>query len=168
LEQEYGKRTFVVLQFRLHPNIVALRDRIGSTVGHDVQVYFCTPRGKWYDQSWKGNPKLSGGLPTNIGIHIFDGLLWLFGGVVSSQVFQNDHRRARGNLTLEQANVHWELSVEPPRQRRLIVDGVDVDFDEGFTDLHGEVYRRILDGNGFTLDDARASVQLVHDIRNAL
>lgn len=181
LEAESGRRIFTVLQLRLHPALVAVKARVDSepkAVRHDVVLTYVTSRGGWYDASWKGSEEHSGGVATNIGIHFFDLLMWLFGPVEAQEVhFHNAHRMG-GALELERARVRWFLSVErndlpfvpQPGQRStyrsITVDGEEIEFTEGFTDLHTKVYERTLCGEGFGISDVRPSITLVHQIRS--
>jgi UDP-N-acetyl-2-amino-2-deoxyglucuronate dehydrogenase len=146
---------------------------------HEVVLSYITARGKWYYSSWKGDQAKSGGIATNIGIHFFDLLTWLFGKVVENTVHIHTHDRASGYLELDKARVKWFLSInehtlpEAIRQkggrtyRSITVDGEEIEFSEGFTDLHTHSYQAILDGKGFSLSDAATAVNIVHDIRNA-
>jgi UDP-N-acetyl-2-amino-2-deoxyglucuronate dehydrogenase len=166
---------------RVHPALIALREKIQKerpTDKHDVLLTYITSRGKWYLVSWKGQLERSGGLATNIGIHFFDLLVWLFGGVEKQEVHFADATTTAGYLELQRARVRWFLSIDrtmlptglKPEQatyRSITIDGQEVEFSEGFTDLHTEVYRRTLAGNGFGLEDARQSINLAHDIRVA-
>jgi len=180
VEQESGKRVYTVLQLRLHPAIKALKDRFADTkVKHDVSLTYITSRGKWYLYSWKGNMEQSGGLATNIGIHFFDALIWIFGDVEHSEVHVSEPARTSGYIELKHARVKWKLSLnrdDLPQEcaklgrttfRTMSVDGQDVEFCDGFTGLHTRVYEEVLAGRGFGIDDARPSIQLVHDIRRA-
>ena len=182
LERETGRRVSTVLQLRLHPRLLALRETLRTeTAGtrHDVVLTYITARGRWYDVSWKGAPEKSGGIATNIGIHFFDMLLWLFGGARECRVHLSESRRMAGSIELERVRVRWFLSVEPsdlpwPAQpgtkttfRSITVDGQELEFTDGFADLHTRVYEGILAGRGFGIDDARPSIALVHDIRTA-
>jgi len=182
MERETGRRIYNILQLRLHPAIVALKQRIAGTPAQkmfDVDLTYVTSRGKWYGVSWKGDIEKSGGIATNIGIHFFDMLAWIFGGVREMQVHLAEPTRAAGMLRLERAVVRWYLSLEKsdvPRDfrdkgkstyRALTVGGEEVEFSDGFTDLHTAVYREILAGRGFGLEDARPSVTLAHNIRVA-
>lgn len=181
LEQETGKRVFTVLQLRVHPKLVELREQLRAQQGpeHQVELTYVTSRGNWYDVSWKGVSEKSGGIPTNIGIHFFDLLVWLFGAVKSVEVHLFEPRRCSGLLKLERAQVRWFLSIdnadlpftpEPGKKttfRSITVDGREVEFSEGFTDLHTRVYEEMLAGRGFGITDARGSIELVHRIRTA-
>lgn len=181
LEREAGQRVYTVLQLRLHPSLVAFRERLLSQPRrrHTVQLAYLTARGRWYDVSWKGVEERSGGIVTNIGIHFFDLLLWLFGPVEQSTVHLRDLKRAAGTLTLAHADVKWFLSAEaedlpfapePGKKttfRSIVVDGEQLEFSDGFTDLHTRVYQEVLAGRGFGVDDARPSIELSHQIRKA-
>ncbi len=177
LERESGHRVYTVLQLRVHPAIVAMRAELAqsATKKHDVVLTYCAPRGRWYRHSWKGVDEKSGGVATNIGIHFYDLLLWLFGPVQASRVHLRGGERFGGVLELERARVRWFLSIEradvPPGVtgafRSMAIDGREVDFAEGFADLHTKVYAETLAGRGFTIADARPSIELVHQIRTA-
>ena len=180
LEQETGCRVWTILQLRVHPQLVALRDRIAAgNRRHQVRLTYITARGGWYHVSWKGNEERSGGVVTNIGIHFFDLLSWLFGPVSRSVVHLRDAERAAGVLTLERADVQWFLSTVSedlpfaPQAgvkttfRSIMVDGEEVEFSDGFTDLHTRVYEEVLAGRGFGIADARPSVELTAQIRSA-
>ena len=175
MEKETGKTVYNILQLRLHPSIIKLKERIdrnGKYV-NEVDLTYITSRGKWYLNSWKGIYGKSGGLVFNIGIHFFDMLVWIFGKVQKSIVNMLTDSRAAGMLELEKANVHWFLSVDERdlpkdagRTFRLIsVDGEDLEFSAGFTDLHTESYRKILSGKGFRISDVKPSIELVHQIQ---
>jgi len=182
IEKETGKKVFTILQLRLHPSIIALRSKIQSgpvdTI-YDIDLRYVTSRGNWYHSSWKGDESKSGGVVTNIGIHFFDMLIWIFGAVrdVSVSVFEEDH--AAGTLTLEHARVNWFLSVnynhvpEAVREagkrtyRSLRLGDEELEFSEGFTDLHTASYSEVLKGYGFGVQEARPSVELTHAIRNS-
>lgn len=183
LEVESGRRIHTVLQLRHHPAILALRERVAQAPPDhvfDIDLVYLTSRGRWYDISWKGDVSKSGGIATNIGVHFFDMLLWIFGPLKDVRVHFHDARRIGGELLLARARVRWFLSLERqdlpaeaqarglPSYRRLTLDGEPVEFSEGFTDLHTEVYRNVLAGRGFGLDDAFPSIELVHRIRHAL
>jgi UDP-N-acetyl-2-amino-2-deoxyglucuronate dehydrogenase len=179
LEQETGKRVFTVLQLRAHELLRSLREKIveGGKTNHEVELTYITSRGPWYDISWKGEPTKSGGVPTNIGIHFFDLLVWLFGPVAKQTVHLLEEHRAGGVMELKRARVRWFLSIdrkdlpfipEPGKKttfRSISVDGQEVEFSEGFTDLHTRVYEETLAGRGHGIAEARNSIELVHRIR---
>lgn len=180
LEQETGKRVYNILQLRVHPAIIAMRDHIrASDLGkrHAVDLTYITSRGNWYFTSWKGDESKSGGVATNIGVHFFDMLMWIFGPVKEFQVHKADARCMAGYLCLEHADVRWFLSVDRSHlpasangkatYRSITVDGEEMEFSEGFADLHTVVYQEILAGRGFGIEDARPSINLVHDLRHA-
>ena len=181
LEQETGRRIYTVLQLRLHPALVAFRDELRRQPSkrHRVQLAYLTARGRWYDVSWKGVEERSGGIVTNIGIHFFDLLVWLFGEVKESAVHLRDAKRAGGTMRLANADVEWYLSAEAadlpfePQPgskttfRAITVDGKQLEFSEGFTDLHTRVYQEVIDGRGFGIGEARPSIELSHRIRHA-
>lgn len=183
LEQEYGRTVSTILQLRVHPALIALRDNLATNVTaakHDVVLTYITSRGPWYFTSWKGNIDKSGGVATNIGIHFFDLLGWLFGEVVSNEVHHADPLKVGGCLELEHARVRWFLSLDrsdlPEAAtagglstfRSITVDGTEVEFSEGFTDLHTVVYQQILAGLGFGIAEARQAIEIAHDIREAV
>ncbi len=181
LEQETGCRVFTILQLRVHPQLVALRERLRAETGkrHSVRLTYITARGGWYHVSWKGHDDRSGGIVTNIGIHFFDLITWLFGPVRRSVVHLREPQRAAGVLDLERADVQWYLSTDSsdlpftPQPgvkttfRSITVDEHEVEFSEGFTDLHTRVYEEVLAGRGFGIADARPSVELTAQIRQA-
>lgn len=183
MEEETGRRIWTVLQLRVHPALKALREKLlaesGRGAPHDVVLSYVTARGAWYDVSWKGSPEKSGGVPTNIGIHFFDLLGWLFGDLESQSVHLSEPRRMAGVIRLARARVRWFLSVDardlpfvaaPGSRstfRSITVDGQEVEFSEGFADLHTEVYREVLAGRGHGIEDARPSVALASAIRRA-
>ncbi|MBI5038110.1 MAG: Gfo/Idh/MocA family oxidoreductase [Candidatus Kerfeldbacteria bacterium] len=179
LEKEYGKKIYTVLQLRLHPKLVELKKKLADDTKrrHQVSLTYITSRGSWYLSSWKGSLEKSGGLATNIGIHFFDLLLWLFGPAIRNDVHVNDEKRVSGFLELKNADVQWYLSIESedlPKEagdkktfRSMTLDGNEIEFSDGFTDLHTLVYKDILEGGGFGTADARDSIQLAHDIRHA-
>lgn len=182
LESESGKQVFTILQLRLHPVLIALREKIAQenvSKKHDVELTYITSRGKWYFFSWKGDEKKSGGIATNIGIHFFDILLWIFGSLEYSELHLYSASKASGYLELEKAKVKWFLSVDKndlppnvreqnkPTYRSIRVDGEEVEFSEGFENLHTSVYRAILEGKGFGIQEARPSVELTYQIRHA-
>jgi len=181
LETEYGRKVFTVLQLRLHPAIAAIRENYQKHTDrrHQVRLTYITSRGNWYLTSWKGDENRSGGLATNIGIHFFDMLAWIFGRPRKSEVHLASPTKTAGLLELENADVQWYLSIDAadlPEESRvkgqrtfrsITIDGENVEFSEGFTDLHTEVYRSILAGRGNGIAEARPSVELAHQIRNA-
>jgi UDP-N-acetyl-2-amino-2-deoxyglucuronate dehydrogenase len=181
LEQETGRRVYTVLQLRLHPDLIALKARLDASPNqiHDVTLTYITGRGRWYHTSWKGSEDRSGGVVTNIGIHFFDLLLWLFGDVRNSVVAKREPSKASGMLELQRARVRWSLStdvqdlpykVSPGGKstfRSIQVDGSEIEFSEGFVDLHTKVYQHVLDGAGFGIGDARPAIELAHRIRTA-
>jgi UDP-N-acetyl-2-amino-2-deoxyglucuronate dehydrogenase len=183
LERDFGTGIHTVLQLRVHPSLIRIKQELDMGTNnkkHTVRLNYVTTRGKWYRYSWKGNEERSGGITTNIGIHFFDLLIWLFGGVQESVVHLLKPEKAAGVLELERANVEWHLSLDAadlPAEhvqkngratfRSISVDGEEIEFSEGFTDLHTRVYEEVLAGRGFGIDDARSSIELVHSIRNA-
>lgn len=182
IEAETNRRVYTVLQLRLHPSIVELKQRLERDCSGDrkeVCLTYITRRGPWYHVSWKGSEEKSGGLAMNIGVHFFDILLWLFGEMESSSVHIRTSERQAGTLELARAQVRWFLSVEgkdlPPECvqrgqsafRSITIDGEEVEFTTGFDDLHTRVYEEILAGNGFGIDDARPSLEVVHAVRTA-
>jgi len=182
LEAESDRRIYTILQLRLHPSIIALREKIlreGSGKRHSIDLSYITARGNWYLYSWKGDPEKSGGLSTNIGIHFFDMLAWIFGPPRSSLVHISEPTREAGFLELERADIRWFLSIDrrdlprPPADggtatfRSLKLEGEEVEFSDKFADLHTESYANILAGRGFSIADARTSVEIAHDIRHA-
>ena len=170
-----------VLQLRLHETIRELKEKVekaNKKDKYDIELTYITSRGLWYNHSWKGNIEKSGGIGTNIGIHFFDMLLWIFGDVESSELYRYDMKQGAGTLELEKAHVKWYLSLkrddlseenkEGNRAFRLIkVDGEELEFSKGFTELHTEVYKKTLAGEGFTTKDARPSLELLHMLRNS-
>jgi len=179
-EQETGKKVSTILQLRLHENAIALKKKIEQaqpTKKFDVELTYVTSRGNWYYSSWKGDESKSGGIATNIGIHFFDLLIWLFGEVTDLKLYQSTHDRCAGYLELEQARVKWFLSINEKSLpieattanqrtfRSLKLDGENFEFSGGFTKLHINSYLKILEGNGFGIADALPSVSLVQKIR---
>ena len=178
LEARTGRRVYTVLQLRVHPSLLALKERLGQEKGaKDVVLTYVTGRGKWYGKSWKVDEAKSGGLATNIGIHFFDLLAWLFGRALHVEVHARSATVNAGYLELEGARVRWFLSIDPSfvpeplrRQgkrtyRSIAVDGEEVEFSEGFTDLHTEVYRKTLAGEGFGLDEAAEAIRVAALLR---
>jgi UDP-N-acetyl-2-amino-2-deoxyglucuronate dehydrogenase len=179
-EEKYGSKVYNVLQLRLHPSIIKFREDIQKSPNtkHEMVLTYITSRGSWYHYSWKGQIEKSGGIATNIGVHFFDMLHWVFGGVIENQLHHIDSERASGYLEFEGAKVKWFLSINAndlPAEakakgqrtyRSFVCDGEEVQFSDGFEDLHTKVYKDILAGGGYGLQDAKASVKIVHDIRN--
>lgn len=175
LSEEYNKKIFTILQLRLHPSIRALKDKYqNSNKVHDVDLRYITTRGEWYLSSWKGDIEKSGGLASNIGIHFFDMLIWIFGEVKTTNTrLINLDKTIWGEMQLKHAKVKWFLSINrshlPEGQstlRSIKVDGREVEFSDGFTDLHTASYANIINGTGSTIEDAKPSIELVHNIRN--
>jgi UDP-N-acetyl-2-amino-2-deoxyglucuronate dehydrogenase len=181
IEQETGKKIYTILQLRHHPSIIALREKLarnGTDRIYNIDLTYITSRGNWYYRSWKGNMEKSGGIATNIGVHFFDMLTWIFGSCRENIVHLSRNDRAAGLLVLEKANVRWFLSINPETlpaaakekgqttYRSITVDGEEIEFSGGFTDLHTESYKHIIAGKGFGLEDTRPSVEIVHTIRN--
>ena len=179
IEKETGKKVYSVLQLRVHPKLIELREEIRKQKEkiHDVVLTYVTGRGNWYHRSWKGSPEHSGGIATNIGIHFLDFLLWVFGEAKDYTVHYSDNHRMSGNISLKRARVKWFLSVDPEDLpflaapggkstfRSITVDGKEIEFTEGFTDLHTLVYEKILAGEGHGIEEARPAVSLAHDLR---
>ncbi len=182
VERATGRKVFTILQLRLHPAIKALKEKItASPAGkrYKVSLAYITARGHWYHASWKGDAEKSGGIATNIGVHFFDLLLWIFGGVKNSKVDIHNSTAAAGELELEKADVSWMLSINAPdlpealrnkgRQshRMISVDDDVIDFNDGFTGLHTKSYEDIIAGNGVSICETRDVIKLVHEIRNS-
>jgi UDP-N-acetyl-2-amino-2-deoxyglucuronate dehydrogenase len=181
LETEYGRRVFTVLQLREHPAVRKIREIFQQSRErrHQVRLTYITSRGNWYLTSWKGDVNRSGGLATNIGIHLFDMLAWIFGKVGRSEVHLASPQKMAGFIELAHADVQWFLSIDAadlPAEikakgqrtfRSITIDGKEVEFSEGFADLHTTVYRSILAGQGNGINEARPSIELAHQIRNA-
>lgn len=183
MERETGRRVWTILQLRLHPALLELKKRIEQPPKgkkHDIELTYITSRGRWYGVSWKGDIEKSGGIATNIGVHFFDLLLWIFGPLVRLEVHLSTPEKAAGFMELANARVRWFLSLDASdlpapaieakkrTYRSLTVDGKETEFSEGFTDLHTAVYRETLAGRGFGLDDSLPSIQVVHDIRHSI
>jgi UDP-N-acetyl-2-amino-2-deoxyglucuronate dehydrogenase len=182
IEAETGKRVYTILQLRHHPAIRALKKKVDAAGKNDfyqIDLRYITTRGRWYFKSWKGDTDKSGGISTNIGIHLFDMLIWIFGRVRNIQTIEYSPLKASGILKLEQAEVSWHLSLDendlPEALKRkgkrtfrsIKVNDEEIDFTDGFTDLHTESYHQILEGNGFGIDDTRESIELTEQIRMA-
>lgn len=182
IEKESGKRIYNTLQLRLHKTIIDLKKRIDDGPKdkiYDIDLSYITSRGNWYFISWKGAHEKSGGVATNIGVHFFDMLTYIFGKCKSNTIHLLDPHTNAGYLELEKARVRWFLSVDNknlPKEsiekgqctyRSINVEGEEIEFSGGFTDLHTLIYKDILNGNGFSLEDARPSIEMVHHIRNS-
>ena len=172
---------FTILQLRVHPSLIELKKKLSvKTINkkHKVNLTYITSRGLWYDYSWKGIKEKSGGVGTNIGIHFFDLLIWLFGAVKSSELHLSEPTKMAGFIELKNAEVTWYLSADKddlpphliekkiPTFRSIEYDGEEIQFSSGFTDLHTKVYEEILVGKGFGIEEARPSIQLVYELRN--
>jgi UDP-N-acetyl-2-amino-2-deoxyglucuronate dehydrogenase len=182
IEKEYNRKIYNVLQLRLHPVLIDLKKKIESGprgVIHDLDLTYITSRGNWYFTSWKGDIHKSGGIATNIGVHFFDMLTWIFGKVKKNVVHLLNPSKASGFLELENARVRWFLSLDYqdlPEQakqkgirtyRSIVMDNTEIEFSEGFTDLHTKSYEEILAGRGFGLSESQQSIEIVYQIRNA-
>ncbi|GAB1418887.1 MAG: Gfo/Idh/MocA family oxidoreductase [Bacteroidales bacterium] len=184
IEHELGRNIYTILQLRHHPAIISLKEKVKRakekepSEPYDIDLTYITSRGAWYHRSWKGDIEKSGGVATNIGVHFFDMLTWIFGPAKENIVHLRRPDCAAGFLQLEHARVRWYLSINrddlkktpaapgKTTYRSITVDGQEIEFSEGFTDLHTVSYREILNGNGFGLEDARHSIEIVHAIRN--
>ena len=182
MERETGQKVNTILQLRVHPAIIALREKVQKerrSTKHEVDLTYITSRGHWYLQSWKGDVKKSGGIATNIGVHFFDMLHFIFGPLQENKVHFVSDTKSGGYLEYENARVRWFLSVDfedvPAAQREagqrtyrsITVDGDEIEFSGGFTDLHNRSYEEILAGRGFGLEENRVAIQTVSSIRNA-
>lgn len=182
IEKETGKRINTILQLRLHPSIIALKKQVDDAPADkvfDIDLSYITSRGRWYFISWKGDIEKSGGVATNIGIHFFDMLMWIFGKASKSIVHVSKKDMAAGFLQLERARVRWFLSINETTlpeialkagkrtYRSLTIEGEEFEFSEGFTDLHTIAYKHILSGEGFGIHDALPSIEVAHSIRNS-
>ena len=182
VEKETGGHVYNILQLRLHDAIIALKKRVAESPADkvfDVDLTYITSRGNWYYTSWKGDPRKSGGVATNIGVHFYDMLSWVFGAVKNNIVHIYSHDRVAGFLEFEKARVRYFLSINvntlpddvrlagKRTYRSLMMEGQEIEFSDGFTELHTNSYRKILAGEGFGLQEARNCIQIVHDIRNA-
>lgn len=183
LENETGKKIYNILQLRLHPSIIALKEKVALELEknpnkiYDIDLTYLTSRGKWYFISWKGDESKSGGVATNIGVHFFDMLSWIFGDVIENILHVKQHDTNAGYLQLKHARVKWFLSVNynyipedikllgQRTYRSITVDGEEIEFSGGFTDLHTRSYEEILQGNGFGLEEARNSIEIVSQLR---
>ena len=181
IEKESGNKINTILQLRLHPSIIELKKKVEASnkkEKYDVDLTYITSRGSWYDVSWKGDESKSGGIATNIGVHFYDMLSWVFGNIQENIVHLREKDKSAGYLEFENARVRWFLSINEeslPKEvkengqrtyRSITVDGEEIEFSGGFTELHTESYKGILKGNGFGLIDAKQSIEIVHAIRN--
>ncbi|MDX9713016.1 MAG: Gfo/Idh/MocA family oxidoreductase [Ignavibacteriaceae bacterium] len=181
IEKETGKKVFTVLQLRVHPALIAIKEKMEKNTSenkHNVVLTYITSRGLWYNFSWKGREDISGGVATNIGIHLFDLLMWLFGEVKQNFLFLKSSNKAAGFIELKNANVKWYLSIDSkdlPNEaiiknksthRSITIDGNELEFTDGFTDLHTKIYEEILLGKGFGIETARASIETAYTIRH--
>jgi UDP-N-acetyl-2-amino-2-deoxyglucuronate dehydrogenase len=182
IERDTGKKIYNILQVRLHPSIIELKKRIENGPKdkiYDIDLTYITGRGRWYFMSWKGDVEKSGGVATNIGVHFFDMLTWIFGGVKENIIHVSEYDKTAGFLQLERARVRWLLSIDTgmlPRDvndkgqrtyRSILIEGKEVEFSGGFADLHTRLYEKILGNDGFGIEEARKSIEIVHAIRNA-
>ncbi|MCL7763396.1 Gfo/Idh/MocA family oxidoreductase [Polaribacter sp. Z014] len=182
IEKESGQKINTILQLRLHPSIIALKNKVASenkNGKYDVDLTYITSRGRWYDISWKGDESKSGGIATNIGVHFYDMLSWIFGEVQENVVHVREKDKSAGYLEFKNARVRWFLSINEedlPQKikekgqrtfRSITIDTEELEFSAGFTDLHTTSYQEILKGNGFGLKDSEESIKIVHNIRNA-
>lgn len=181
-EQKYGAKVNSILQLRLHPSIIALRDKVESAPADkvfDVDLTYLTSRGKWYLKSWKGVDQKSGGVATNIGVHFYDMLHFIFGDVVKNEVHYRDEKTVSGYLEYKRARVRWFLSIdannlpanavqgEKLTYRSITIENEELEFSGGFTDLHTQSYQRILEGKGYGLEENRTAIETVEHIRHA-
>ena len=182
IQKETGKNIYTILQLRAHPSIIALKHKIDNGPKdkiYDIDLTYITTRGSWYYTSWKGDITKSGGIATNIGVHFFDMLSWIFGDLKETQVHLNTHDRAAGYLEFKRARVRWFLSINAntlPNEikkagqttyRSITIEGDEVEFSGGFKDLHTATYKNILDGKGYGLEESRQAIEIVHNIRYA-
>ncbi|MBK7221830.1 MAG: Gfo/Idh/MocA family oxidoreductase [Saprospiraceae bacterium] len=182
MEKESGKKVYTILQLRLHPNIIALKKKVEEAPADKVfefDLTYITSRGSWYYTSWKGDIHKSGGIATNIGVHFFDMLTWIFGDVKENIVHVHTHDRAGGLIVFEKARVKWFLSINEhtlPEEatkagkrtfRSIKIEGEEIEFSDGFTELHTQSYNQILEGRGYGISDTRKAIELVYDIRNS-
>jgi UDP-N-acetyl-2-amino-2-deoxyglucuronate dehydrogenase len=176
VETQLNKRIYSILQLRLHPNIKILKPMIfGNDYFYEVDLRYITPRGPWYFQSWKGKEGQSGGIETNIGVHFFDMLIWLFGDVNEFRIIKRTYKKSTGILKLKRANVSWYLSLDREDlpdstqdfYRSMTINGEEMRFDNVFSELHTESYKDILNGGGYGIDDSMKAIELVQQIREA-
>jgi UDP-N-acetyl-2-amino-2-deoxyglucuronate dehydrogenase len=175
-EMETGRKVYTILQLRLHPKLIELKEKIANNNEKDVMIKYITPRGKWYFESWKGDDEKSGGVATNIGIHFFDLMMWLFGSYKGHDIHHYDSHSMKGIISLDNAKVSFHLSINPKDAieahgkimpyRSITIDGEELEFSDVFTDLHTESYIQILAGKGFGIEEAEKSILLVSRLRN--
>ena len=181
IEKETGKNVYNILQLRLHQSVIDLKKKIDEGPKdkiYDIDLTYQTSRGNWYYTSWKGDVSKSGGIATNIGVHFYDMLTWIFGDVKESVVHIHTHDRAAGYFELERARVRWFLSINydtiaaelrakgARTYRSIIIENEEFEFSGGFTELHTKSYQHVLDGDGFRIGEARKAIEIVHDIRH--
>ncbi len=181
MEKETGKRVYNILQLRLHPSVIELKQKIEKSTEeiHDIDLTYLTSRGVWYYASWKGDLQKSGGIATNIGVHFYDMLMWVFGDLKQSEVHIHSHDRASGYMKLQKARVKWFLSINydvipehikeqgKRTYRSLQIGNEEFEFSGGFTELHTKSYQKILEGHGFGLDEVVKAIEVVYKIRNS-
>ena len=182
IQNETHRKVFTIFQVRLHPAIIALKERISKgpeNKRYNLDLTYITSRGKWYHRSWKGDIEKAGGIATNIGVHFFDLLTWIFGEPKLNRVHLLETDKAAGFLELDKADIRWFLSLDyndipdtlkdqgKRTYRSLSLEGEEIEFSEGFTDLHNESYKQIIDGKGFGLMEAKPCITIVHQIRNS-
>ncbi|RNF48790.1 gfo/Idh/MocA family oxidoreductase [Marinomonas hwangdonensis] len=180
-EEKYGAKVNSILQLRLHPSILALKEKVANAPADkifDVDLTYLTSRGKWYMKSWKGFDHKSGGVATNIGVHFYDMLHFIFGDIKANEVHYRDEKTSAGYLEYERARVRWFLSIdanhlpenavhgEKSTFRSITIEGEELEFSGGFTDLHTQSYQRVLEGKGYGVEDNRAAIETVAVIRN--
>ena len=181
IEKETGQKVFTILQLRLHPSLIAIKkdlNKLHNDHKHEVLLTYIASRGTWYNYSWKGRMDISGGVATNIGIHFFDLIMWLFGPIQKNLLFLREPDKSSGFIELKNANVKWYLSIdrkdlpeeaiktEKSTYRSITIDGKELEFTDGFSDLHTKVYEQTLLGSGFDIETARPSIEAAYDIRH--
>jgi len=182
VERDTGKSIYNILQLRLHPSVLELKRKVDAAPKDkifDIDLTYLTSRGNWYYTSWKGDLSKSGGIATNIGVHFYDMLMWIFGDVRENKVHAHRHDRAAGFLELERARVRWFLSINydvipehvkatgARTYRAILIEGEEFEFSGGFTELHSKSYQDVVDGRGFRIGEARKAIELVHMIRKS-
>ena len=181
IEKESGNKIYTILQLRLHPSIIALKNKIDNGPKdkiYDIDLTYITSRGNWYDVSWKGDESKSGGIATNIGVHFYDMLSWVFGEVTENRVHLREKNKAAGYLEFKKARVRWFLSIDEQdlpvdikiknqrTYRSISIDKQEIEFSSGFKELHTKSYQEIITGKGFGLTETKQSIEIIHDIRN--